>query len=351
MLLAMTVVIGLAGKSLLKGLISAAIGLLITTIGLDAVTGAARFTFGSLSLLNGFDFVAASIGLFAVSEVLINAESGIRSVAIEKVTSLYPSWSDIRKTIPTMLRATGIGFFLGLLPGVSPSVTAFLSYDVEKRLSKEPWRFGKGALEGVAGPEGANNATTSGGFIPLMAFGIPPSPALAVLLGAFLMYGLQPGPTLFQQRPDVAWGLIGSMYIGNVMLLVLNLPLVRLWVKLLDVPYLILAPIILILSFVGAFGLRNNFFDLWTVVIFGFLGYLMRKLEVPTAPMVLALILGPRIENLYRQSLSLSVGDVSIFFSGPVALTLVVLIVLSVAFSLWQRTRREGAQIPLAEEL
>jgi len=318
---------------------AAGLGLLTTCVGLDAISGTARFSFGSSALMSGLDFIAASIGLFAISEILVNAEKGISSVVAEKVGRLYPSWLVMFRTLPGILRSTVVGFFLGILPGVSPSITAFMAYDVEKRVSKHPERFGTGVLEGVAGPEGANNACTSAGFIPLMAFGIPPSPALAVLLGAFMMYGLQPGPVMFQQRPDIAWGLIASMYIGNVMLLILNLPLVRIWVKFLDVPYRILSPLIIIFSFIGAFSLRNNFFDLWTTLFFGFVGYLMKKLDIPAAPMVLCLILGPNLESMLRQSLTMSGGSLSVFVRGPLSISLLMAIALSLGISLIQRAR------------
>lgn len=339
MVLAMTMVVSLAGKSLIKALISGGLGLLTTTVGLDSISGTSRFSFGSSHLMSGLDFVAAAIGLFAISEILLNAEKGVTSVVTERVGSLYPSWREMFNLLPCMLRSTVVGFFLGILPGVTPAVTSFIAYDVEKRVSKHPERFGTGVLEGVAAPEGANNSCTSGGFIPLMAFGIPPSPALAVLLGAFMIYGLQPGPIMFKQRPDVAWGLIASMYIGNVMLLVLNLPLVRVWVKILDVPYRILSPLIIVFCFIGAFSLRNNFFDLWTALIFGLVGYLMKKLDIPAAPMSLCLILGSQLESLFRQSLTMSAGDLRVFVRGPVSIGLLVAIVFLVAMSLIRRAK------------
>ena len=230
MVLALTIMVNLAGKSLIKAMLSGGLGLLVTTVGLDAITGSSRFAFGSTDLMGGMDFIAATIGLFAISEILINSEKNLGSIVAERVGGLYPSWKEIVRLVPCMVRSTLVGFLLGILPGISPTITSFLAYDLEKRVSKYPERFGTGVMEGVAAPEGANNACTSGGFIPLMAFGIPPSPALAVLLGAFMMYGLQPGARMFKEQPDILWGLIASMYIGNVMLLILNLPLVRLWV-------------------------------------------------------------------------------------------------------------------------
>ncbi|HEX5495470.1 MAG TPA: tripartite tricarboxylate transporter permease [Mycobacteriales bacterium] len=339
LLLAMTIIVSLAGRSLTKGILSAAVGLLFATVGLDPVTGTPRLTFGSDTLLNGFSFASASIGLFALGEVFFNAESSVRGTLVSAVGKLYPSLREILGVVPTMLRSTAIGFVGGLLPGVSPSTTSFIAYDVERRIAKDPSRFGKGALEGVAGPEGANNATTSSGFIPLMIFGIPPSPALAVLLGAFLIYGLAPGPLLFSQQPDIAWGLIGSMYAGNVMLLALNLPLVRMWVQVLKIPYRILAPVIILLSVVGALSLRNNYFDVWVTLLFGLIGYLMRKFDFPLAPMILAIVLGPRVEALLRRSLQISAGSWTVFVSDPVGIALCVLIVLSLVGGLWQRRR------------
>jgi putative tricarboxylic transport membrane protein len=339
MVLALTIMVNLAGKSLVRAMVSGGLGLLVTTVGLDAITGISRLSFGSTHLMSGLDFIAATIGLFAISEILVNAEKDLSSIVAEKVGNLYPSGREIVRLIPCMVRSTLVGFFLGILPGISPAITSFIAYDVEKRVSRHPERFGTGVLEGVAGPEGANNACTSGGFIPLMAFGIPPSPALAVLLGAFMMYGLQPGARMFQQRPDVVWGMIASMYFGNVMLLILNLPLVRIWVKILEIPYRILAPLIMVFCFIGAFSLRNNFFDLWTAAIFGFAGYFMKKLDIPATPMVLCLILGSPIESLFRQSLAMSGGSLEVFVRGPFSITLLVLIVLLLAVSLWQRSR------------
>jgi putative tricarboxylic transport membrane protein len=339
MVLALTIMVNLAGKSLVRAMVSGGLGLLVTTVGLDAITGISRLSFGSTHLMSGLDFIAATIGLFAISEILVNAEKDLSSIVAEKVGNLYPSWREIVRLLPSMVRSTLVGFFLGILPGISPAITSFIAYDVEKRVSRHPERFGTGVLEGVAAPEGANNACTSGGFIPLMAFGIPPSPALAVLLGAFMMYGLQPGPRMFQQRPDVIWGLIASMYFGNVMLLILNLPLVRIWVKILEIPYRIQAPLIMVFCFIGAFSLRNNFFDLWTAAIFGFAGYFMKKLDIPATPMVLCLILGSPIESLFRQSLAMSGGSLKVFVRGPFSITLFALIVLLLAVSLWQRSR------------
>jgi putative tricarboxylic transport membrane protein len=340
MVLALTVVVNLSGKSLLRGFISAGFGLLLGTVGLDAITGEPRLVFRSTELLSGIDFVSVSIGLFAVAEVFSSLEAELKSIAAEKIGKLMPSLRELKQTVGAMLRSTVIGFLLGLLPGVSPGMTAFFAYDAERRSSRTPERFGQGALEGVAAPEGANNSATSGGFVPLMAFGIPPSPALAVLLGALVIYGLQPGPVMFQQRPDVVWGIIASMYIGNVMLLILNLPLVGLWAKVVEIPYRLLAPLILVFCVIGSLSIRNNPFDLWVMLIFGCLGYAMKKLDYPAAPMILTLILGDRLESDLRRSLVLSGGSPIILFERPVSLVLLLLAVVLTWMSLTRWTRR-----------
>ncbi len=343
MVLALTVVVNLSGKSLMRGFIVAALGLLISTVGLDSITGERRLTFGSYQLMAGIDFVSVSIGLFAISEVFSSLEQDLKSISAEKIGRLMPTMRELKETAGTMARATGIGFFLGLLPGVSPGMTAFFAYDAERRVSKTPERFGKGALQGVAAPEGANNSATSGGFVPLMALGIPPSPALGVLLGALMIYGLQPGPVMWQERPDIVWGVIASMYVGNVMLLILNLPLVGLWAKVVEIPYRLLAPLILLFCFVGSLSIRNNPFDLWIALVFGILGYAMKKLDYPAAPMILTLILGDRLESDFRRSMVLSGGSLSIFAQRPLALALLVAAALLTWLSLTRWTRREEA--------
>jgi putative tricarboxylic transport membrane protein len=303
MVLALAVVVNLSGKSLTKGLISAGFGLLFTAIGMDSITGEQRMTFGSLDLLNGFNFVVAAIGLFAIAEILTGVEEEIGQVAAMKIGKLMPTLRELRDNVGAMIRSTLLGFGLGMLPGVSPAVTAFIAYDTEKRLSRHPEKFGTGVLEGVTAPEGANNSATSGGFVPLFAFGLPSSSAMAMLLGALMIYGLQPGPIMWQHDPLFLWTVIASMYIGNVMLLVLNLPLVGMWAKVCEVPYSILAPIVLIFCVIGAFSVRGNVFDLWTALIFGCVGYGMKKLSYPPAPMLLCMILGdPRRCSSWRRS-------------------------------------------------
>lgn len=249
-----------------------------------------------------------------------------------------------------MLRSTGVGFFLGLLPGCAPAVTTFVAYDLEKRISKTPERFGKGAIEGVAAPEGANNATTSGGFVPLFAFGLPTGPALAVLLGGLMMYGLQPGPMLFQQNPQFVWAVIASMYIGNVILLLLNLPLVGWWARIALIPFPILGPLIILFSVIGAYSIRFMLFDVWVALIFGIVGYIMRKFGFPIAPMVLASVLAQMLETSLQQSLLISQGSPLIFFTRPIALGFMILATLSIVRGVWVQVKTKAPEIALEED-
>lgn len=337
MVLALSVVVSLSGRSLLKGLISGILGFIIAAIGMDPMTGVARFSFGNLNLLSGIDFISVIIGLFAISEILSNAGSSIPKVYSGRIERLWPRANELIHAFPAMIRSTLVGFFLGLLPGCSPAVTSFIAYDTEKRISKNPENFGKGELLGVVAPEGANNATTSGGFVPLLSFGIPSGPALAVLLGGLMMYGLQPGPTLFVRHPEFVWAVIASMYIGNVILLVLNLPLVSLWVKLVRIPYPILAPLILVFSFIGAYSVRFKIFDVGVALFFGLFGWICKKTGFPTSPLIICLILADLFETSLKQSLSLSQGNPFIFFSRPISLALLILALILTALSIYTR--------------
>ncbi|WP_434511292.1 tripartite tricarboxylate transporter permease [Desulfitobacterium sp. AusDCA] len=351
MIMALSVVINLTGRSLVKGLISGVIGFLIAMIGMEPVTGYSRFTFGSMNLMSGIDFISVIIGLFAVGEIFSNLENIGVDVYKTKLDRLYLSVKEFIYLLPTMIRSTVVGFFLGLLPGCSPGVTAFMAYDIEKRCSKHPEKFGRGELRGVAAPEGANNATTSGGFVPLFAFGIPSGPALAVLLGGFMMYGLQPGPTLFQKNGDLVWAVIASMYIGNVILIILNLPLVPLWAKLVRVPYAVLAPMVLVFSFIGAFSVRGKLFDVGVAVVFGLIGWLLKKVDIPTTPLILCLILATIFETSLRQSLNMAHGSFMIFLTRPISLGLLVFAFVLVSASIYTRIKHpEKAQEALAEE-
>ncbi len=342
MLLGLTLIIGLSGRSLLKGVIAGVFGLMIAMIGQDPMTGLARYTFGNLNLLGGIDFISVAVGLFAFAEILSNAEAGIRQVYSGKLHGLLPTLQDWRDAAGALVRSSLLGFFIGIIPGGSPTVASFLAYDVERRASRHPEKFGTGTIEGVAAPEGANNAAVGGGLIPMLTLGIPPSAPLAVLLGALMVHGVRPGPTMFEQYPQVVWGLIVSMYVGNIMLLVLNLPLVGLWARLITVPYPLLAPIVLVLCVIGTYSIRNNLTDVWIAIIFGVIGFVMRKLDIPAAPVVLTLVLSHMFENALRQSMVMSGGDAMIFLTRPMSLALVIaVIVLLIASALeGKRTSR-----------
>ncbi len=350
MFMGLSLVISLSGRALLKGIISMALGLTASLIGQNPLTGASRLTFGSLDMMAGINFISVIIGLFAISEILINVEHSVKLMYDTKVKDWMPKWVDVRQCIGAMLRSTGIGFFLGLLPGCAPAVTTFIAYDVEKRVSKHPERFGKGAIEGVAAPEGANNATTSGGFVPLFAFGLPTGPALAVLLGGLMMYGLQPGPMLFKQNPQFVWAVIASMYIGNVILLILNLPLVGMWARIALIPFPILGPLIILFSVIGAFSIRFMLFDVWVALIFGGIGYLMRKLGFPIAPMVLATVLAQMLETSLQQSLLISQGSPLIFFTRPIAAVFMVLALASIFRGIWVQVKNREPIVPIEDE-
>jgi putative tricarboxylic transport membrane protein len=345
MFMGLSLVISLSGRALLKGIISMALGLTAALIGQDPLTGAARLTFGLPSMLAGVDFIAVIVGLFAISEVMINVEQRITAISEMEIKNWMPTWADIRACLGTMVRCTGVGFFLGLLPGCAPSVTTFVAYDLEKRVSKHPERFGKGAIEGVAAPEGANNATSTAGFVPLFSFGLPTAPSMAVLLGGLMMYGLQPGPMLFKQNPDFVWAVIASMYIGNVMLLVLNLPLVGMWARIVKIPFYILGPLIVFCAVIGTYSIRFQGIDVYIMLIFGVIGYVMRKLGFPIAPMVLASILAGMLETALGQSLLISQGSFLIFFTRPISAVFMALALLSIGRGIWAQVRAQAPEV------
>ncbi len=345
--LALSIMASLFGKSLLKGAISAFLGLLLTFPGLDPLLGVPRFTFGVSEFYGGIDYVSAVVGLFAIAEVLRNAEESL-TVICEKMGRWLPSRNELWVCVGAMLRSSVLGFFLGLFPGCTPTVASFVSYDVEKRISKHPEKFGCGALEGVAAPETANNAATSAGFIPLFSLGIPCTAALAVLFGALMIFGLQPGPMLFQLHSDVVWTVIASMYIGNVMLLVWNLPLVGLWARLARIPYRFLAPAILVLCFIGAYSVRNRMFDVWMSIFFGLLGYLLSKADIPVYPLIMTLILGNMLESSIGQTLSMSRGSLAILLNRPIALGM-LLFALAILIYSGYKSHRLSRAINLAE--
>jgi putative tricarboxylic transport membrane protein len=324
----LTLVSTLGGDAPLKAFISAILGLLIACVGIDAISGVARFTYGSMNLLDGVGFIGMAVGLFAISEILVNMEGPIQQVfsnAKLGFRSLFPNLQDWKDSFGALWRGTILGFFIGTLPGSGATLCSFIAYTVEKKVSKHPEKFGTGVIEGVAAPEGANNSAAGGAMVPLLTLGIPSGGSTAVLLGALMIHGLRPGPMLFSTNPDFVWGLIASMYIGNVFLVILNMPLIGLWVKLLKVPYKILMPLIITIAATGIFATDNNVFDMWIMCIFGVVGYLMRKVDMPAAPMVLALVIGRLVENSLRQSLTISQGSLSIFFNRPISAVLILI--------------------------
>jgi putative tricarboxylic transport membrane protein len=314
MLMALCTIAFISGGSRLKTSTMIVLGLAFGTIGLDKLTGIPRFTFGNLGLADGLSFTALAIGLFGVSEILLNLERSETIKAIRpKFKDLVPRWSDLKESAPAVARGTIVGFIFGIVPGVSHVVSTFVSYAIEKRFSRHPERFGKGAIEGVAGPETANNATTGTAMIPLLGLGIPSIPATAILLSALIIHGVTPGPLLLTEHPEVFWGLVASMYVGNVVLLILNLPLVGVFVSLLRIPYGWLVPLILVVSIIGVYSVNSNAADIWIMVVSGAVGYLLRKLGYEMAPLLLALVLGDRLEEQFRTALTMSGGSYATF--------------------------------------
>ena len=341
MLLALTAVISFGGASISKALAMSFLGYLLSLIGMGMMTNMPRLCFGYSPLWSGLDIISIVIGLFAICEVLNGIEQKKVSISMGNIGSVFPALNDLRQSAMSIFRGGTLGFFLGLLPGCSPAITTFLAYDFEKKCSKTPERFGHGAIEGVAAPESANNATSSAGFIPLFALGIPSSPPLAVLLGGLMIYGLTPGPLLFERNAEFVWTVIASMFIGNAMCLVLNLPLVGLWAKLTQIPYGILAPIILLISIVGTYTVRNDMFDVLVALIFGVSGYFLNKFDWPVVPFIICFMLGPLLERSLLQSFSMAFESPLIFFQRPIALTLIVVtgVLLIISIKLRRRTK------------
>jgi len=334
----LTVVTSLAGRSLVKALIATMIGLAIATIGIDLQSGVARYTFRNPELLDGLEFLVVAIGLFALSEVIVNLSDMRQAVQdrFEIKGGLWLTKEDWKRAIPAFIRGTLSGFFVGGIAGAGAAVASFVSYGLEKKASKHKEELGHGAIEGVAGPEAANNAAAGGAMIHLLCLGIPGSGTTAIMLGALLMIGLRPGPLLFVQNPQFVWGLIASMYVGNVMLLVLNLPLVGMWVKILDIPLYLLIMFIILFSFLGVYTMNNSVQDLYLMIGFGVLGYLLRRLDIPASPIILGMVLGDLMEQAARQSLMISDGSIAIFFTRPISLTLLILAVISITNPYWK---------------
>jgi len=338
--LLMTVYLG--GESILKGLLMAVFGLLLAMVGLDPVFAVPRFTFGATHLLDGIDFVVAAMGLFGIAEVLINLEAPeVRDVYKASLKGLLPTLEDWKRSWKAVLRGSLLGFFVGVLPGGGAVIGSFVSYAVEKKISKHPEEFGKGAIEGVAAPESANNAASQSSFVPLLTLGIPGNATIAMIYVALLIHGIQPGPMLLNDHPNLFWGVIASMYIGNLMLLGLNLPLINIWVRLLKVPYHYMAVMIIIICTIGAYSIKNSIFDVGTMIVFGVLGYVLRKGGFPAAPLVLALILGKMFEHSVQQALKTSGADPMIFIDKPISAMLLsvgLLVMLLPVFKwVWMR--------------
>ena len=333
MLFAMTAVSTLTGKSAAKGLLATILGLMIATIGIDLQSGQARYTMGVPEFQDGVGFVVVVVGLFAVAEVFRGLEDIYKGTGAKAMKITGPLWltkEEWLRSIGPIWRGGVIGFIIGVLPGAGGTIASIMSYTTEKRLSKHPEEFGHGAIEGVAGPEAANNSDTAGAMVPLLTLGIPGGGATAVLMGAFIMYGIQPGPLLFQNRPDLVWGLINSMYIGNIMLLILNLPLIGIFVQLLKIPSGILYPLIIAISVIGAYAINGSMIDLYLILLFGVIGYVFDKIDIPVAPLVLSLVLGGMMEQSFRQAMTISGGNPKIFFGSAITITLVVMSVISI---------------------
>jgi putative tricarboxylic transport membrane protein len=340
----------LGTKSVPKSLVAAALGLLLASIGQDPIEGTARFTLGMTDLLDGLDFVAIAMGLFGVGEVLYNLERGAEgSMVTSKIGRLWPTMRDWAASRGAILRGSILGFVIGVLPGGGGVVSSLASYALEKRRSRYPERFGKGAIEGVAGPETANNASSASAFIPLLTLGIPSNVVLALIYGALLMQNITPGPQLVSENPEIFWGVIASMYLGNLILLVLNLPLVGVFVQLLRLRVGILGAIAVMVTMVGVFSINNDTFDMWIVLVFGVIGYLMRKSGFEPGPLVLAFVLGAIMERSFRQSMLLSNGDLGIFVTRPISGAIVLIALAVIAFSVYRfvrARRRRGHDEP-----
>lgn len=338
--MSLTLVTYVSRGSIIKSLMMACLGLAMSLVGMDPITSRLRFTFGLSALMDGFELVYVAMGLFGMSEVLVNLDKAMRREILEaEIKNLLPNKQDWKDSAKPIARGTIIGFFFGIIPGFGQAIPTFLSYAIEKKFSKNPEKFGKGAIEGVAGPESANNAASSGTFIPLLSLGIPVNPSTAILLGALMILGLQPGPLLISSRPDLFWGVIASMYIGNIFLVLLNLPLIGLWVQILKVPYSILYVLIILICQIGAYSINNDVNDVLLVNIFGFFGYLMKRYEFEGAPLIMALVLGRMLESSLRRALMMSDGNPMIFLTRPISAFFLIIALILLLSPLFFRKR------------
>ncbi|QQR39738.1 tripartite tricarboxylate transporter permease [Devosia rhizoryzae] len=344
--LGLLVSIALAHGSILKALAMIVLGLLLGMVGQDIYTGTPRFTFGVREMFGGLNFVAVAVGVFGIAEILRNLENETeREVGVKKVTNLFLTREDIRRIIWPILRGTGLGSVLGILPGGGHILSSFASYSAEKRLSKHPEEFGKGAIEGVAGPESANNAAAQTSFIPLMTLGIPAHPVMALMIGAFILQGITPGPNVINEQPALFWGIIASMWIGNLLLVILNLPLVGLWVKMLSIPYRVLFPAIVLFACIGTFSINQNIYDIYAIAFFGLVGYLLIRFGCEPAPLLLGFVLGPLLEEHLRRAMIISRGDPMIFIERPISATLLGLAVAAVLIAVLPSIRRKRKEV------
>jgi putative tricarboxylic transport membrane protein len=326
MVLGLIAAVVLASGSIVKALAMVVLGLLLGMIGTDVNSGVARFSFEIPELSDGIEFAVVAMGMFGFGEIIVNLEQREnREVFTNKVGRLLPSWADIKQSIAPVLRGTVLGSFLGVLPGGGAVLASFSSYALEKKLAKDPSRFGKGAIEGVAGPEAANNAGAQTSFIPMLTLGIPTTPVMALMVAAMMIHNIQPGPQVMSSNPSLFWGLICSMWIGNLLLVILNLPLIGLWIKLLTVPYRVLYPAILLFCCIGAYSINNNVFDVFMTIPFAILGYVFKKLDCEPAPLLLGFVLGKLMEEFLRRAMTISRGDPMVFFTRPLSLTLLLM--------------------------
>lgn len=342
MVMALTMVAGLAGKSMARALVSACVGVLVATVGVDPGFGVHRFTFGQLPLYEGINLVPVVVGLFGLGQLLISAEMPARGLVDTRLPKLAPTRRDVGDSVGPILRGSGLGFFFGIVPGVGTPVPTFLSYVVEKRISKTPEKWGTGMIQGVAGPEAANNACANAALIPLFTLGLPGSATIALLMSAFMLHGVIPGPGLFQEQSELVWAVIASLYIGNIMLLFLNLPLIPMWVSILRIPHSYLSALIFTFIVVGTYSVSESMWDIGWVILFGVMGYVFKKLDIPPAPLVLTLILSKILERSLRRSLQISDGDFSIFIREPISLAFLAF--TAIAFALLMLGTRRGGK-------
>ena len=352
MLMGLVAAAVLAGDNITKALAMVTVGLLLGIVGTDVNSGMARYSFGIPELTDGIGFIVIAVGVFAVGEIVMNlGDPEERMVFTNKVSGLMPTVKDLKDSFWPIVRGTGIGAFLGVLPGTGPAIASFSSYMIEKKMSKTPERFGKGAIEGVAGPEAANNADAQCKFIPTLPLGIPASAVMALMLGALTIQGIAPGPQVMTQKPDLFWGLVASMWIGNAMLVILNLPLVGLWVMLLKVPYRMLFPAIMAFSCIGIYSVNNSPFELYLTALFGIIGFFWAKLDMPPAPMLLGFVLGPLMEENLRRALLISRGDPTVFFTRPISLGFMIATALIIIIMVVPAVKARRAAITDSQQL